>query len=295
MDDLIASALQNADALIKAGQRDRACEILIPLVCANPKLTEGWFLLGRAVSDPQEKIRSFQQVLRLDPGNQAAQKQLGRLASPKKRSLANLWGVAGLAGFSLCLAGLGLVWRLNYPLFANPAPTVPDSVLTSPSNVTLIAPTSTPKHSLTPKPTSRPTFTLPPTSRPLPSLTMIPTLTLTFTETPSPIPRAKSKVSTACVSPNGLGNLTAPFKIENFGKEKSTIYINGISQNGNNPINCQATIKQGVPVFFELAWGKYQYIVLRGGTVRRGSFFINQPTKATMRIFKDKIQFGEFP
>jgi hypothetical protein len=92
-----------------------------------------------------------------------------------------------------------------------------------------------------------------------------------------------------------LGNLTAPFKIENFGKDRSTVYINGMSQNGNNPINCQATVKQGLPVFLELAWGNYQYIVLRGTTVRRGSFFINQSTKATMRIFKDKIQIGEFP
>jgi hypothetical protein len=92
-----------------------------------------------------------------------------------------------------------------------------------------------------------------------------------------------------------LGNLTAPFKIENFGKERSIVYIKGMSQNGNNPINCQATVKQGAPVILELVWGNYEYIVLRGGTVRRGTFFINQPFKATMRIFKDKIQIGPFP
>jgi hypothetical protein len=88
---------------------------------------------------------------------------------------------------------------------------------------------------------------------------------------------------------------TAPFKIENFGKDKATIYLNGLSRNGNHPIHCQKIVRQGLPAFLELMWGDYEYIVVKGTTVRRGSFFINQPQKATMRIFKDKIQIGEFP
>jgi hypothetical protein len=112
----------------------------------------------------------------------------------------------------------------------------------------------------------------------------------------SPVnPKSSSKMPTVCVAPNGLGKLTAPFKIENFGKEKSIIYINGMSQNSNNPVNCQISVKQGIPITIELAWGNYEYIVLRGGTVRRGSFFINQSNKATMQIFADKIRIGEFP
>jgi hypothetical protein len=70
MDDLTASKLQTAYVLIKAGESDQACEILIPLVRANPNLVDGWFLLGHAVSNSQEKVRCFQQVLYLDPANQ---------------------------------------------------------------------------------------------------------------------------------------------------------------------------------------------------------------------------------
>jgi hypothetical protein len=92
-----------------------------------------------------------------------------------------------------------------------------------------------------------------------------------------------------------LSPKTAPFKIENYGKDKATVHINGISYNGNHPISCQAIVKQGRPVFLTLSWGNYEYIIIRGTTTRRGSFFINQPFKATMRIFKDKIQIGPFP
>ena len=315
MDDLTASKLQTAYALIKAGQRDQACEILIPLVRANPNLTDGWFLLGHAVSDSQEKIRCFQQVLLLDPANQQAQKQLARLLAPqtaspfigakpvvaprpvdpKKQSPALLWGLAGLAGLFICLSGFGLLWAFNNPLFASPTPTIPGNATSILPTVTLVASTSTPRLSPTLKPTSRPTITMPPTSTPQPSVTILPTLTLTFTVTPSPIPMPKSKSFTGCAAPNGLGMLTALFKIENFGKERATVHIKGVSRNGNYPISCQAIVKQGKPVFFELMWGNYEYIVFHGATTSSGSFFINQPVKATMRIFKDKIQIGPFP
>jgi hypothetical protein len=99
------------------------------------------------------------------------------------------------------------------------------------------------------------------------------------------------------MAPNGMGeknDLIAQFKIENFGKDRATVYINGKSRNGNYPIYCRHIVKQGVPVIIELMLGDYEYIVTRGGTTRRGSFFINQTNKATMRIFQDKIQIGEF-
>ena len=296
MDDLTDSKLQTAYALIKAEQRDQARRILIPVVQANPDLADGWFLLGHAVNNPQEKIRCFQRALRLDPDNSSAQKQLARLlaqqSAPKKKSPVLLWGLAGLF---ICLSGLGFLWGSRNSFFANLVPIVPSSATPIPSTVTLVASTSTPGSSPIPKPTPRPTITLPPTRTPQPSVTTIPTLTLTFTATPSPLPRANSRVSTACVAPNGMGNLTAPFKFENFGNEKSIVYLKGVSPNGNNPISCQTTVKQGVPITIDLVWGNYEYIVLRGGTVRRGTFFINQPTKATMRIYKDKIQIGPFP
>ena len=99
---------------------------------------------------------------------------------------------------------------------------------------------------------------------------------------------------TGCLVPNGLGAHTAPFKIENIGKTKSTVYLKGTSKNGNYTVTCQATVKQGVPVTFELIFGNYVYMVQRGSITTRGSFFINQPDKATMQVFKDKVRIGPF-
>jgi hypothetical protein len=313
MDGLTESKLQAAYELIKAGQSDQAREILIPMLRTDPNLTDGWFLLGHAVSDSDEKIRCFQRVLRLEPDNEAAQKQLTRLlasqsvssskakslpaknSAPKKRSPVLLWGLVGLLFISL--SGLGVMWGFKNSIFSIPilAPAIQNSTTPEQPTVTLVAPTSKPSAIIPTKATSRPTITLPPTLTPQPSVTTIPTLTLTFTPTPSPIPRSGPKVPTVCVAPNGLGNLTAPFKIENFGKDKSIIYLNGMSQNGNNPVNCQITVKQGIPITIDLAWGAYDYIVMRGGTVRRGSFTVDESNKATMQIFADKIRIGEFP
>jgi hypothetical protein len=314
MDDLTESKLQAAYELIKAGQIDQAHEILIPMLRADPNLADGWFLLGHATNNSLEKIRCFQQVLRLEPDNEAAQKQLTRLlasqgtsssktktlsakkSATKKRSPVLLWGLVGLLFIGLSI--LGVLWGFKNsisPLSAL-APVIQNSATPEQPTVTLVVPTLKPSATIPTRATSRPTITLPPTLTPQPSVTAIPTLTLTFTIMPSPvIPKPSSKMPTVCVAPNGLGNLTAPFKIENFGKEKSIIYLNGMSQNGNNPVNCQITVKQGIPITIELAFGNYDYIVLRGGTVRRGSFVVDAPTKATMQIFADKIRIGEFP
>ena len=300
MNDLTGSKLQNAYELIKAGKRAQARDILISLARANPELSDVWFLLGHAASDPQEKIRCFQQVLRLEPGNQQAQKQLARLlalraVNLKKKRPALLWGLAALAGLFICLAGFGILWSFSHPLFSSPAPTVSGS---STPLILLVAPRvaapSTPRFSPTPKPTSRPTFTLPPSQTPQPSVTILPSITITFTNSPSPTVGPKPKPSSGCALPNGLGPLTAQFKIENFGKEGSTVYIKGLSKNGDHPITCQVIVKRGKPVILTLMFGDFEYIVFRGSTTRTGSFFINKPDKSTMRIFNDKIQIGPF-
>jgi len=320
MDDLTDSKLQTAYELIKAGQKDRACEILIPLVRANPNLADSWFLLGHAVNDTQEKIRCFQQVLRLEPDNDAAQKQLARLLVPqagspivkakpaaakiakksssKKRSPALLWGAAGLALVFIGLSGFGIWQGGSNSLFSIPAPIVfQSSTASAIPTVTSVASTSMPKLSLPTQPTSRPTITLFPTSTPQPSVTILPTLTIAFTETPGITKVPDPKGFRDCLAPNGLGkdDLTAPFKIENFGRDKATVFINGKNRNGNNPIYCRQVVKQGLPVTITLMFGDYDYIVMRGSTTMRGSFFVNQPDKATMRIYKDKIQIGPFP
>jgi hypothetical protein len=146
--------------------------------------------------------------------------------------------------------------------------------------------------------TAQPTATMLPTdtATPLPSAT--PTATVTpppsLTPTPKPSKTSKPKVVIGCFTPNGTAGRTAEFKLENFGGEKSTVYINGISRNGNHPIYCTYIVKQGLPISLTLMWGDYDYRIERGSTTRFGTFFINDDDKATMRIFKDKIQIGPF-
>jgi len=152
MDERTANLLQQAYALIKAGQAPAATEILIPVVRAAPNLSEAWFLLGHAVSEPERRIQCFQQVLRIDPTNQAARRQLEKLrssqpvaakpvpvAAPARSSPAAqkkaqpkpqiplLAGVLGGAALLvICIGGMGLWWVFNNGLIASSrAGTVP--------------------------------------------------------------------------------------------------------------------------------------------------------------------------
>src|SRR5512137_186356 len=79
MDEVTASSLQKAYALIKAGNKLEAANLLIPIVRADPNLAEAWFLLGHAVVEPNKRIQCFQQVLRLNPAHAAAKRQLEKL------------------------------------------------------------------------------------------------------------------------------------------------------------------------------------------------------------------------
>jgi hypothetical protein len=122
------------------------------------------------------------------------------------------------------------------------------------------------------------------------------TLLPIFTGTPDIAAMLNPGVSPGCLAPKGLGNgPTAPFKIEVLGTKKANVNINGTSRNGNYVIYCSLIVKQGKPVTLELMWGNYVYLVARGSKTSRGSFFINNPDKATMRVYKDKIKIGPYP
>ncbi len=146
--------------------------------------------------------------------------------------------------------------------------------------------------------TAIPTATIPPTetATPLPPPSETPTLTATPgpSKTPKPTKTPKPQVFIGCFEPNGTNGPTAPFKIEVFGMSKATVYINGTSRNGNYTVYCTEVVKPGLPASIILMWGDYTYMIESGSSTRRGSFFINDDDKATMRIFKDKIQLGPF-
>ena len=115
MDDLTASQLQKSYELIKAGHPDQAREILIPLLRANPKLSEGWFLLGHAVSDPKEKIRCFQRVLELDPTDQARPVEASGQAQP-----GDFLGLGGSGGIGDLFVRIGPSLELQPALVGQP-------------------------------------------------------------------------------------------------------------------------------------------------------------------------------
>ncbi|MGC1375702.1 MAG: hypothetical protein WA821_05755 [Anaerolineales bacterium] len=87
MDTTTAAALQEAFELLKAGKKDEAHAILVPIVRQNPNVAQAWYLLGFTMADADKRLSCFQQVLRIDPSNQAAQKQIARLTATTERAV----------------------------------------------------------------------------------------------------------------------------------------------------------------------------------------------------------------
>jgi tetratricopeptide (TPR) repeat protein len=84
MDNITVAAVQEAFELLKAGKKDEAHAILVPVVRQNPDVAQAWYLLGFTVADADKRLSCFQQVLRIDPSNQAAQKQIARLTATER-------------------------------------------------------------------------------------------------------------------------------------------------------------------------------------------------------------------
>jgi pimeloyl-ACP methyl ester carboxylesterase len=82
MDPLTTDTLKKAAELIRAGKQAEARVALMPIVKQNPDSAEVWYLLGFALSDKGQKLYAFQQVLRINPQNEHARKQIANLESP---------------------------------------------------------------------------------------------------------------------------------------------------------------------------------------------------------------------
>ena len=185
MDPQTAATIQAALEFLKAGKRQEAQAILIPIVRADPENAEAWYLLGFAVGDPEKRRYSFEQVLRIDPSNQAAQKQIARLvkASPGVTSIAQpavsdqpapkkkpgstlLAGIAGVALLLVCVIAVGgwWMWQNGLPALSVSLPITPSPAF----DRSTPRPTVTPyaRSSLTPTSalTSTPSSTPPPTA-----------------------------------------------------------------------------------------------------------------------------------
>lgn len=154
------AALQKAYQLIRAGKLREARAILIPILRADQEIADAWYLLAHAVTDPEKKLVAFQEVLRLEPENLSAQKQVGRLLAARaqqkktqKRQLGfgitvGILGFMATMTFALCLMTTGAIWWLTQdniqPVAAAPLPTnLPASPTLAPTRTLTALPPST--------------------------------------------------------------------------------------------------------------------------------------------------------
>lgn len=71
--------MQQAYQLIRNGRKQEAIAILVPIVRATPTNADAWWLLANAVDNLDQRRRALQQVLRLRPEDERAQRMLSRL------------------------------------------------------------------------------------------------------------------------------------------------------------------------------------------------------------------------
>ena len=79
MDRNIDAALKKSVDYLKAGNERGACAELIEILKVNPNLEQGWYLLGFAVEELDQKRYAFNQALRINPGFEEAKVQLAKL------------------------------------------------------------------------------------------------------------------------------------------------------------------------------------------------------------------------
>ncbi|MEW5871142.1 MAG: alpha/beta fold hydrolase [Chloroflexota bacterium] len=75
-------ALQKARDHLRAGEKPPARAILVQFVKQDQQVEAAWYLLGFALEDPKQQAYAFQQVLRINPGNQKARVRLQALSAP---------------------------------------------------------------------------------------------------------------------------------------------------------------------------------------------------------------------
>ncbi len=74
-----STELKEAYSSIKGGDKVTARSILRPYVKENPQDANGWWLLAHAIDDTDQRKRSLQRVLKLDPDFAPARRELDKL------------------------------------------------------------------------------------------------------------------------------------------------------------------------------------------------------------------------
>ena len=78
----VQDQLQRAYQLIRAGSRQDAIQVLMPVLRADPANADAWWLLANAVTDPAQKKRALEEVLKLRPTDERARKMLDQVVPP---------------------------------------------------------------------------------------------------------------------------------------------------------------------------------------------------------------------
>lgn len=81
-----ADQLREAYRLIKAGSKQEATQILIPIVRTDKTNADAWWLLANALSDPEKQRKALEEVLKLRPDDERAQRMYARLTFPPTSS-----------------------------------------------------------------------------------------------------------------------------------------------------------------------------------------------------------------
>lgn len=71
--------LTRAIALAETGDRRTAASLLAAWVQAQPESELGWYWLGQCLDEPQQRRHCYEQILRLNPGHDAALRMLIKL------------------------------------------------------------------------------------------------------------------------------------------------------------------------------------------------------------------------
>lgn len=168
--------LNKITTLLRQGKRKEALSLLAQLLSEEPENETAWLLLGYSVEDEDKKKYAFERVLKINPDNSRARKQLLKIADGQETkkskkgatsSRKTLPIVIGVVVVLVCLITAFAAWMYfqyrngNQPAFSNLPVTSTSRVIFThtprPTRTSTLIPSATPTATITPTPSNTPT------------------------------------------------------------------------------------------------------------------------------------------